>query len=514
MTEQSIRFRLGIFVLAAILILGIMITLFGGLPTLFRVNNPFTVVFPNANGIAVGTPVKKSGVKIGEVRDVKLDDLKGKVNVEIDVDKQYTLRKSDRATLVTALLGGDSFIAFVPPEDEKKIDETPVPPGTTLIGFLPPDPGMLLQKTGELMPPAQEALVNINRVFQRIDKEAITDLVNILRKVDKMMPTIDETIKEFKNTTKEFGIVGKQGQDVVPKLGKMSDEMTKVFEKLDKMMPQIEETTKDLQKTIRQFGDVAKSTNDMMPKVDRTVGELEKLTKAANKSWPQLDRDLSELESTLRTWTRVGDRVDVVIQANEAKVVRAIEDLQRALKRAGDLLDDDNLLMVRQTLKNARDASVGMPALVKNTDMLMQDARVTVRRADKTMASLEQSMADLAKVTGPIGERAPSLLKNVDEAAVEFNKTMVEVRKLMEAISRNDGTVQKLITDPSLYNNLNDSALMVTRILPRLDRAMKDFETFADKIARHPETLGVGGAIRPSSGVKDGSSAPGGLLHH
>ena len=509
MTEQSIRFRLGIFVLAAILILGIMITLFGGLPTIFRVTNAYVVVFPNANGIAVGTPVKKSGVKIGEVRDVKLDDLKGKVNVDIDVDKQYTLRKSDRATLVTALLGGDSFIAFVPPEDEKKVDETPVPPGSTLVGILPPDPGVLLQKTGELMPPAQEALVNINKVFQRIDKEALTDITNLVRKIDKMMPLVEDTVKEFKNTTKEFGEVGKQGQDVVPKLGKMSDEMTKVFEKLDKMMPQIEETTKDLQKTIRQFGDVAKSTNDMMPKVEKTVDQLETLTKNANKSWPLLDRDLGELEKTLRTWTRVGDRVDVVIEANEAKVVKAIEDLQRALKRAGDLLDDDNLLNIRQTLKNAREASTGLPALVKNTDALMQDARVTVRRADKTMQSLEQAMGDLAKITGPIGERGPSLMKNVDEAAVEFNKTMVEVRKLMEAIGRNDGTVQKLITDPSLYNNLNDSALMVTRILPRLDRAMKDFETFADKIARHPETLGVGGAIRPSSGVKDGTATSG-----
>jgi phospholipid/cholesterol/gamma-HCH transport system substrate-binding protein len=512
MTEQSIRFRLGIFVLAALLILGVMITLFGGLPTIFRVTNPFVIVFPNANGIAVGTPVKKSGVKIGEVRDVKLDDVKGKVNVDIDVDKQYTLRKSDRATLVTALLGGDSFIAFVPPEDEKNTDETPVPPGSTLIGFLPPDPGVLLQKTGELMPPAQEALVNINKVFQRIDKEAITDLVSVLRKIDKMMPTIDETIKEFKSTTKEFGVIGKQGQEVVPKLGKMGDDMSRVFEKLDKMMPQIEETTKDLQKTIRQFGDLAKSANDTMPKVDRTVGELEKLTKNANKSWPQLDRDLGELETALRTWTRVGDRVDVVIQANEAKVVKAIDDLSRALKRTVDLLDDDNLLNIRRTLKNAKEASEGLPGLVKNADMLMQDSRVTVRRAEKTMATLDQTLGDISKVTGPLGERAPSLLKNVDEAAVEFNKTMVEVRKLMEAISRNDGTVQKLITDPSLYNNLNDSALMVTRILPRLDRAMKDFEIFADKIARHPETLGVGGAIRPSSGVKDSTSTTTG--HH
>jgi hypothetical protein len=35
-----------------------------------------------------------------------------------------------------------------------------------------------------------------------------------------------------------------------------------------------------------------------------------------------------------------------------------------------------------------------------------------------------------------------------------------------------------------------------------MDRILKDLETFADKLARHPELLGVRGAIRPSEGLK------------
>ena len=56
--------------------------------------------------------------------------------------------------------------------------------------------------------------------------------------------------------------------------------------------------------------------------------------------------------------------------------------------------------------------------------------------------------------------------------------------------------------DPELYNNLNDAACMLTRLMPRVDRILRDVEVFADKIARHPESLGVGGAINPSSGLK------------
>jgi phospholipid/cholesterol/gamma-HCH transport system substrate-binding protein len=40
-------------------------------------------------------------------------------------------------------------------------------------------------------------------------------------------------------------------------------------------------------------------------------------------------------------------------------------------------------------------------------------------------------------------------------------------------------------------------------MVPRFDRILRDFEVFADKIARHPESIGVGGAVRPSAGLKE-----------
>jgi phospholipid/cholesterol/gamma-HCH transport system substrate-binding protein len=170
MNEQAIRFRLGVFVFAALLILALLITLFGGLPNVFKQTAAYQIIFSSANGLAIGSPVRKSGVKIGEVRSVQLDDLSGKVNVGIEIDKDITLRQSDRPTLQTALLGGDAYIAFMPPENEKKLDPTPVPRGAVLQGDLPPDPARILQKTSELLPPAEEALVEIKRVFEKLDQ--------------------------------------------------------------------------------------------------------------------------------------------------------------------------------------------------------------------------------------------------------------------------------------------------------------------------------------------------------
>ena len=103
----------------------------------------------------------------------------------------------------------------------------------------------------------------------------------------------------------------------------------------------------------------------------------------------------------------------------------------------------------------------------------------------------------------PFNDKGPGILKNFDETSENLNKTLKDVRELIQVVARSEGTVSKLVFDPSLYNNLNDSATMVNRLLPRLDRVLRDVEIFSDKLARHPELIGIGGVLRPSSGVKE-----------
>src|SRR5262245_34189630 len=100
MNEQAIRFRIGIFVLAALILLAVMITLFGGFPNYFKRVDTFTVLFKDAQGVGPGTPVRRSGVRIGEVRSITLDNATGNVQVTIQVDAGFNLRKGDRPTIV------------------------------------------------------------------------------------------------------------------------------------------------------------------------------------------------------------------------------------------------------------------------------------------------------------------------------------------------------------------------------------------------------------------------------
>jgi phospholipid/cholesterol/gamma-HCH transport system substrate-binding protein len=149
-----------------------------------------------------------------------------------------------------------------------------------------------------------------------------------------------------------------------------------------------------------------------------------------------------------------------------------------------------------------RTASDRFPSIAQNTDQMIQEARPAVRRLDDTMKEAQATMSDLRRISQPLSNSSERITHNLDEAADRFNKVMADVQALMQVINRQDGTVQRLLADPSVYNNLNEVICQVARMMPTLDRALKDIEVFTDKIARHPESLGVGGAVRPGSGIK------------
>src|SRR5206468_12880581 len=77
-----------------------------------RRSSDLTIVFDDAPGVAPGTPVRRSGVRIGEVKSVDLDDETGKVRVAIVVEKRYTLRKDRKSTRLNSSHDQISYAVF------------------------------------------------------------------------------------------------------------------------------------------------------------------------------------------------------------------------------------------------------------------------------------------------------------------------------------------------------------------------------------------------------------------
>src|SRR5262249_20113632 len=131
----------------------------------------------------------------------------------------------------------------------------------------------------------------------------------------------------------------------------------------------------------------------------------------------------------------------------------------------------------------------------------------TVKGINESVAKTNEVMTNLQQLTKPLAERGDSIVRNLDDTLAKLSRTLDGVMHIVGAATQGDGTLKRILTDPSLYDNLNEAACQISRAMPRLDRILKDVEVFADKIARHPESLGVGGAVRPSQGIKEGPSS-------
>src|SRR2546421_9784960 len=114
MDRRQQQYWLGLFALAAFVLLGGLTFYFsGGNRTLFSPRHPYTIIFDDAPGVSPGTPVRRSGVKIGEVASVDLDDETGKVRVRILVERKYTIRSNEQPVISQDLLSRDTNIDFV-----------------------------------------------------------------------------------------------------------------------------------------------------------------------------------------------------------------------------------------------------------------------------------------------------------------------------------------------------------------------------------------------------------------
>jgi phospholipid/cholesterol/gamma-HCH transport system substrate-binding protein len=113
MDERVIQFRVGVVVLASAIVAAILVMLIGAVPNPLQRKYTVYVGFPTAPGVSADTPIRKDGVLIGRVANVKLLD-GGGVVVTLRIDSQYKLQKSDVVRIANASILGDAIIEFVP----------------------------------------------------------------------------------------------------------------------------------------------------------------------------------------------------------------------------------------------------------------------------------------------------------------------------------------------------------------------------------------------------------------
>jgi len=355
MNDRVMQFRVGVVVLATAIITGILIVLFGDLPSLVQATYPVKMSFTDARGVADGTPVRKNGILVGRVSSVQLDE-KGGVSVVADVDSYVPIYKDEQPRIATTLLG-DAEIQLVP---------------------------------GTIKPP---------RV--RVGKDRAL-------------------------------------------VGAVSRDPFEVFATLE-------------------------------PKLGGAMQSLAEASESVKKLSDNLDRMLLGDD----------DKFSTMVQKTEA----ALDAFSLAMGNINDVMGDPQ---ARASLKRTLNS---LPDVIA-------DLRSTVQGIGETVDTADRNLRNLEGVTRPLGERGEGMVAAIDRTIGRLDETLQQAAAFTKALNESQGTLGKLVRDPQVYNDLAQAAANVNRLTKDLRPIVDDVRVFTDKIARHPEQLGVRGALDRRAGLK------------
>src|SRR5205085_607705 len=217
---------------------------------------------------------------------------------------------------------------------------------------------------------------------------------------------------------------------------------------------------------------------------------------------------LAEIRDCVRTAKPLVEDLRRIVRVNEDDINRTVKATRSAAEAVDDVLKPANRQAFEATLKNLQASSDDLTKAIRLAAIVFDQAERTLKELNARAAQSEAAIRNLELATRPFAENADPIVKNAAVAMDQLAKALTEVRETLRAVNRGDGTLQKALADPSLYNNLNDAAASLNRTLIRAEKIAQDLQVFADKIARRPETIGVGGAVRPSAGLKESPTAP------
>jgi len=278
MDDRALPFRVGLMVVATIIILGILLLLFGDLPSLFK--GTYTVHFALAAspGVTPETPVRVNGVLIGRVKTVGLDK-QGRPAISARIEKKYELFQDQFARVSGSLLG-DAVIEIVPGDGTQP--HIPIPDGGTMQGIVAKDP---LAAIANLEANVSIAIESIAKTSDEIGQLA----ARANRIIDLNEPQINHIISNTEQAVAQLRSTIANVDEIV------SDPLVR---------ENLKRTVNDLPHVLTDLSDTIAGVKTTMQTADRNLANLEGITKPLGERGPtmvaNLDRASGQLDGLIR----------------------------------------------------------------------------------------------------------------------------------------------------------------------------------------------------------------------
>jgi phospholipid/cholesterol/gamma-HCH transport system substrate-binding protein len=314
--------RVGVTVIFASLVLGLLLFLMSGTGGFFSKRITLVSYFDNAEGLRVGAPVRLSGVDLGNVSKILIvrdrDKQLTPVEIVMKVSTKYSfnLRRDTRTSLETAGVLGETFMDM----DSSQAIGLPAQDGDTLPTSVHPD-------FNEVVRSSQSTLQNMDALLKRADRilafaESGKGSLGKLIYDPTLYDRFSQTVAELKTVVDEIA----KGQGSLGQLINSNDAYTKFLATLDKMNAVVD----DLQQGKGTAGKFLKDPS-LYNNANDTIANLKKVSEDLNAGKGTAGRLLKDEE--------LGNKIDTTM----TKLAALTSELEAGQGTAGKLFKDETL---------------------------------------------------------------------------------------------------------------------------------------------------------------------------
>ncbi|NJY62704.1 MCE family protein [Salinimicrobium sp. CDJ15-81-2] len=289
--SNSQNLRLGIFIIAGILIFVAAVYFIGNRQHLFGNNAMISSVFKSVNGLQVGNNVRFAGVNVGTVRDITIvNDTSIVVDFIIEEKTISLIKRNSLATISSDGLVGSMIINLTPGEN---FSPETIRPGDTLESISKVATADMLTTLNTTNENAALLTADLLKITAAINEGKGT--LGVLLKDDQMAKDLSSSMAELKKTTQGAAIT-------VNKLNRLISEF-------------------DMKNSVAGvlFKDSlsAGKVREVIVSLEQSAGEIEKMTINLNKFSEEINNNEGVLNYVLHDSTLV-EHINATLENAEA----------------------------------------------------------------------------------------------------------------------------------------------------------------------------------------------------
>ncbi|MCA9211547.1 MAG: MCE family protein [Planctomycetales bacterium] len=354
MDERTIQFRVGVLVVATVIITVILIALLGDFPTGLQSSKIVYVRFKSAPGVTINTPVRKSGILVGRVVNVELQD-DASVLVTTRLDEHEKILSNENCRIATGNFLGDSMLEFVP----------------SPVAGLPQEPladGALLQGV--------------------VSADALSAMGNALEQFDDLAFSLKGTLAAIQSAGADIGHVAQNLNVVVTN---NQDQFNRILTKLETGLGQFDTAMTSVNQVV---------DDDLTQKIEEAVGQIPNLVTDARTL-------INALEQVARAAEENLDNLKGVTEPLEQQGEEMVTALTSSLKKVDVVLSE---LQTFSTAINNSEGTIGQ--LIHNPE-LYHRINQAAANIEQITFQLEPIIYDVRVATDKIARQPVRLLRGV-----------------------------------------------------------------------------------------------------